>query len=89
MARDFADRLLERLHAIPGARSAAIATQVPLDIHGLPLRPFLIEGRARADGQPDRALSNTVTRGYFETMGIRWCRERTSPNAPRRDNARR
>jgi predicted permease len=70
VARDFADRLLERLQTIPGARSAAIATQVPLDIHGLPLRPFVIEGRARPDGQPDRALSNTVTHGYFETMGI-------------------
>ena len=70
VARDFADRLLERLQTIPGAGSAAIATQVPLDIHGLPLRPFVIEGRARADGQPDRALSNTVTHGYFETMGI-------------------
>jgi predicted permease len=70
VARDFADRLLQRLHSLPGARAAAIATQVPLDIHGLPLRPFVIEGRARPDGQPDRALSNTVTHGYFETMGI-------------------
>jgi predicted permease len=69
-ARDFADRLVERLQTVPGARAAAIATQVPLDIHGLPLRSFVIEGRARADGQPDRALSNTVTHGYFAAMGI-------------------
>ena len=69
-ARDFADRLVERLNSISGARAAAIATQVPLDIHGLPLRGFVIEGRARADGQPDRALSNTVTHGYFAAMGI-------------------
>jgi predicted permease len=69
-SREFADRLLERLRAVPGARAAAIATQVPLDIHGLPLRAFVIEGRARSDGQPDRAISNTVTHGYFATMGI-------------------
>ena len=71
-ARDFADRLLERLGTLPGARSAAIATQVPLDIHGLPLRSFVIEGRARPDGQPDRVITNTVSRGYFETMGIQF-----------------
>jgi predicted permease len=69
-ARDFAGRLLERMGSSPGVHSAAIATSVPLDIHGLPLRTFTIEGHARPDGQPERALSNTVSRGYFETMGI-------------------
>jgi predicted permease len=69
-ARDFAGRLLARLAALPGVQAAAIAISVPLDIHGLPLRSFTIEGHARADGQPDRALSNTVSRGYFATMGI-------------------
>jgi putative ABC transport system permease protein len=43
---------------------------VPLDIHGLPLRAFTLEGRTTADAAPDRALSNTVTPGYFATMGI-------------------
>ena len=69
-ARDFAARLLERLRSAPGVQSSAIATSVPLDIPGLPLRTFTVEGHARADGQPERALSNTVSRGYFETMGI-------------------
>jgi predicted permease len=68
--RDFAARLLDRLRALPGVRSAALATSVPLDIHGLPLRGFTIEGRARPDGQPHRAISNTVSSGYFATMGI-------------------
>jgi hypothetical protein len=49
---------------------AAIASSVPLDIHGLPLRSFALEGRARADDAPDRAISNIVTPGYFATMGI-------------------
>ena len=45
-ARVFAARLLERLRALPGVEAAAIASAVPLDIHGLPLRSFTLEGRA-------------------------------------------
>ncbi len=68
--RSFAARLLERARAIPGVQSAAIATSVPLDIHGLPMRSFTLEGRARSEDAPDRALSNVVTSGYFSTMGV-------------------
>jgi len=69
-ARVFADKLLARLRALPEVEAAAIATSVPLDIHGLPLRSFALEGRARSDATLDQALSNTVTPGYFSTMGI-------------------
>ncbi len=69
-ARDFANRLLARLRTLPGVDAAAIASQVPLDIHGLSLRGFTLEGRARGDAAPDRALSNIVTPDYFRTMGI-------------------
>jgi hypothetical protein len=48
----------------------AIASSVPLDIHGLPSRVFTVEGRARTDPGFDQALANTVTPGYFATMGI-------------------
>src|SRR5205823_94539 len=68
--RDFTRRLLERLRALPGVETAAVASAVPLDIHGLPMRSFTVEGHARADGGTDVALSNTVTPGYFKTMGI-------------------
>jgi predicted permease len=68
--RDFTTRLLGRLRTLPGVESAAIATSVPLDIHGLPLRSFTLEGRARSDAAPERALSNIVTPDYFRTMGI-------------------
>jgi hypothetical protein len=50
--------------------SAAISRAVPLYIHGLPLRGFTLEGQPSADGSPQRALANTVTPGYFETMAI-------------------
>jgi putative ABC transport system permease protein len=69
-ARDFAARLVARLRTLPGVESAAIATSVPLDIHGLPMRGFTLEGRSRSDAAPERALSNTVTADYFKTMGI-------------------
>ena len=69
-ARDFTRRLLGRLRTLPAVESAAIASAVPLDIHGLPLRSVTVEGRARSDAAPDRALTNTVTPDYFRTMGI-------------------
>ncbi len=68
--RVLAANLLDRLRAIPGVESAAIALSVPLDIHGLPLRSFTLEGRARTDGVLDVAVTNTVTPGYFATMQI-------------------
>ncbi len=68
--RDFTNRLLTRMRTLPGVESAAIASSVPLDIHGLPLRGFTLEGLARSDAAPDRALNNIVTPDYFRTMGI-------------------
>jgi macrolide transport system ATP-binding/permease protein len=69
-AREFASRLLTGLRAVPSVEAAAIATSVPLDIHGLPVRSFTLEGRAPLGATPDQALSNTVTPDYFRTMGI-------------------
>ena len=69
-AREFTRRLLERLRALPSVDSAAVAASVPLDIHGLPLRSFTLEGRPATGAAPDQALTNTVTPDYFRTMGI-------------------
>jgi predicted permease len=68
--RAFAAALLDRVRGVPGVQEAAIATSVPLDIHGLPTREFILEGHARTDGTRDQALTNTVTPGYFAVMGI-------------------
>ena len=68
--RAFTAQLLERLRALPTVDAAAIASSVPLDIHGLPVRNFTLEGRARDDASQDQALSNTVTPDYFRVMGI-------------------
>jgi len=69
-ARAFAARLLQRLRALPAVEGAAIASAVPLDFHGMPLTSVTVEGHARSDRAPDQALTNTVTAGYFATMGI-------------------
>ena len=68
--RAFAGRLLTRLRTLPDVDAAAIATSVPLDIHGLPMRVFTLEGRARSEEGFDQALSNTVTPDYFRVMAI-------------------
>jgi predicted permease len=68
--RQFASRVLSGLRNVAGVESAALASAIPLDIHGLPVRTFTLEGRARENADPDEALSNIVTPGYFETMGI-------------------
>lgn len=69
-ARQFADRLLTRLRAMSTIESAAISTSMPLDIHGLPSRVFTLDGHTRVEEGSDRALTNTVTPGYFELMRI-------------------
>ena len=68
--RDFASRLLTRLRSVPGVESAAISASVPLDIHGLPLRSFTVEGRATTSEAPETALMNTVTPDYFTAIGV-------------------
>ena len=68
--REFAARLLERLRSLPGVEAAAIATNVPLDLHGIPARSFTVQGRVRTEAGQDRAISNTVTPGYFRVMAI-------------------
>jgi putative ABC transport system permease protein len=69
-SRAFAAQLLQALRGLPDVQAAGIATSVPLDIHGLPLRRFTLEGRPQNDAAPDRALSNIVTPGYLAAMGI-------------------
>jgi putative ABC transport system permease protein len=68
--REFAARLLERLRSLPEVEAAAIATNVPLDLHGIPTRSFTVQGRVRTEAGQDRAISNTVTPGYFQVMAI-------------------
>lgn len=69
-SRVMADRIIADLSRVPGVEGVAVSSSIPLDIHGLPGRLFTVDGRARADGELDQALSNTVTPGYFATLEI-------------------
>ncbi len=69
-SRQLVARALERLGTLPAIQAVAIASSVPLDIHGLPTRVFTVDGHARADGKLDEALANIVTPGYFDVMEI-------------------
>ncbi len=64
------EELLQRLRASPQVEAAAIASWVPLDFHPMPLGAFKIDGRERSDGGRERALTYTVTPGYFDLMKI-------------------
>jgi putative ABC transport system permease protein len=68
--RTFTTRLLERLRASTAVEGAAIASSVPLDIHGLPSRRFTVEGRRTGEVSEPEVSVNTVTPGYFGVMGI-------------------
>ncbi len=70
VSRALATRTLDALSGLPSVESVAIASSVPLDIHGLPSRGFTVDGHSRADGGFDEALTNIVTPGYFAVMGI-------------------
>jgi predicted permease len=65
-----ASRLIDDLSRVAGVEGVSVSSSVPLDIHGLPGRAFTIDGRTRADGELDYALSNVVTPGYFQTLDI-------------------
>ena len=62
---------LERLDSLPSTDAVAIASSVPLDIHGLPSRVITVEGHTRTVEGDDEALTNVVTPGYFQVMGIK------------------
>jgi predicted permease len=69
-AREFTALLLERLRALPDVEAAAITTNVPLDLHGIPTRSFTVAGYVRTKAGLDRAITNTVTPGYLQLMNI-------------------
>ena len=67
--RGFYSQLFERAKNLPGVQSAALASFPPVSgfVRGV---NFAVEGRRREPLETSHALFNSVTPGYFETMGI-------------------
>ena len=65
----FYQELLERIRAVPGVKSAGL-TSVPL-LHGWEWDSTTsVEGHRAQDGEDMQAFRNSVSPGYFETLGI-------------------
>ncbi|RPJ60292.1 MAG: FtsX-like permease family protein, partial [Acidobacteria bacterium] len=75
--RAFADRLLERVTALPGVVSASLAADLPLDGGGMGLGGVRPADRALPDGRSVSLDWNVVTPAYHRTLGIRLAAGRT------------
>jgi predicted permease len=73
--REFYGRLLTRLDALPGVRSAAFDAILPFAGWGTAI--FGIKGRHFSHGQEPTADMFQVSAGYFRTMGVPLLRGRT------------
>ncbi len=61
--------ILEQSATIPGVESVAASSGPPLASFGLNF-PFFIEGRAASAGDKQEAFYNSISPGYFKTLGI-------------------
>ncbi|HEX7049883.1 MAG TPA: ABC transporter permease [Longimicrobiales bacterium] len=81
----FYDRLIERLEALPGVRSAGAIMALPLSGFSFTFT-FNVEGREPAQPGSDQSLqTRVVTPGYFRTMGIPLLRGRAFTAQDRAD----
>ncbi len=68
--------VLRRMEYLPGVRSAAVATFLPLTGNG-PFSDFIIEGQPMPPGDHDEATRREITPSYFVTIGAQMVRGRT------------
>ena len=66
---EFYRRVLERIQALPGVRSATAVTALPYsnDSNG---RNFMIEGRPLEPGNPPNGMYQVASPDYFETLRV-------------------
>ena len=63
------ERLLERVRALPGVRSASVATGIPLSLNGMPSTGLSIEGYTFHPDEVAAIPFSHVGPDYFETIG--------------------
>jgi putative ABC transport system permease protein len=80
----FFDQWQEKVRSLPGVKATAVSNGLPLGVVNRPA--FFIEGRQRSEnGTAPSAFRYTVSRGYFETMGIGLLRGRAFTAQDTRD----
>ena len=79
--------LIDRVRALPGVEHAAIARSVVLGPAGLPSVPAEIEGYAPVAGENMNVSVNTVSSGYFGSIGTRLVSGRDVSDADMEANA--
>jgi predicted permease len=81
------EQLLNRIRAVPGVRSAGLAS-VPL-LHGDEWDSTTqVEGHTAGDGEDMQAFMNAISPGYFETMGVPLLAGRDFDRRDLKDNAK-
>jgi putative ABC transport system permease protein len=69
--RTLVDRLIDRLESAPGTISVGVANAIPLRGTTPFSAAYIVEGQAQDDRQPAaQATFNSVTPGYFRSLGI-------------------
>jgi putative ABC transport system permease protein len=86
------EAILERVEALPGVRSAALGSMIPLKdrpqgvLAGLAALEFEIDGKPTEPGaQPPRADFRIVSGSYFQTLGMTLVKGRTFQATDTRD----
>ncbi len=69
--QEFYDHLLRRMRALPGVRQVSLAFTYPSNGMVADVAPILVQNRPLQPGQvPPMIFGDTVSPGYFPTMGI-------------------
>jgi macrolide transport system ATP-binding/permease protein len=69
-AQNFQDQLLERVKAIPGVKSAALARLTPLSYRSFSSSPIAVDGYQPPPDEQPIVEYNEVSPDYFTTIGI-------------------
>jgi len=70
------ERIMERVRALPGVRSASVATMIPLDLDGWNSTHIGIEGHTFGSDENTAVPFSQVGPDYFETIGASLVRGR-------------
>ena len=69
-AKNFRDQLIDRVQALPGIQSAAFSGALPFSYGGYASAPISVVGYVPSPDEDPSVEFNTISPGYFATVGI-------------------